>query len=55
MEFSKTGTSIEMELFVDDEKLGTLAVGRGSLTWFGNAWKHGLRSSKLNFSVYMEG
>ncbi len=36
MELSKAGTSIEVELFADDEKLGTLVIGWGSLTWFGN-------------------
>jgi hypothetical protein len=55
MELSKARTSIEVDLFADDEKLGTLAIGRGSLTWFGNNWRNGRRFSWSNFAAYMEG
>ena len=33
-ELTKAGTSIELDLFADEEKLGRLIIGRGSLTWF---------------------
>ncbi len=45
LELSKAGTSIDIELFADDEKIGTLVIGRGSLTWFGKKWKRGRRFS----------
>jgi hypothetical protein len=51
---SKAGTSIEIELFAEGEKLGTLVIGRGSLTWFGNRWKHGRRFRWSQFAEKME-
>jgi hypothetical protein len=54
MELSKAGTSIDVDLFADDEKLGTLVIGRGSLTWFGKKWKNGRRFSWSRFAAFME-
>ena len=52
---SKAGTSIEIELFAEGEKLGRLVIGRGSLTWFGKGrWKHGRRFSWSRFAEAME-
>lgn len=34
-ELSKAGTSIEFEIYANQEKIGTLVIGRGSLTWRG--------------------
>ena len=34
-ELSKAGTSIEFEIYASGEKIGTLVIGRGSLTWRG--------------------
>ena len=34
-ELSKSGTSIEFEIYASREKIGTLVIGRGSLTWRG--------------------
>lgn len=54
MELSKAGTSIDVELFADEEKLGTLIIGRGSLTWYGKKWKNGRRFSWSRFADKME-
>jgi hypothetical protein len=54
MELSKAGTSIEVELFADKEKLGTLVIGRGSLTWFGKNSKTGQRFPWSKFAAYMD-
>jgi len=51
---SKAGTSIDVDLFADDVKLGTLIIGRGSLTWYGNNWKQGRRFSWSQFAERME-
>lgn len=51
---SKAGTSIDVDLFADKEKLGTLVVGRGSLTWYGNKWKNGRRFSWSRFAELMD-
>jgi hypothetical protein len=51
---SKAGTSIDLELFANEEKLGTLVIGRGSFTWFGAKRKHGRRYSWSRFAEIME-
>ena len=51
---SKAGTSIDVDLYADDEKLGTLIIGRGSLTWYGKKWKSGRRFSWSRFAEYMD-
>jgi hypothetical protein len=54
MELSKAGTSITLEIFADQEKLGTLVVGRGSMTWYGSRWKNGRKFSWSDFAAKME-
>jgi hypothetical protein len=54
MELSKSGTSITLEIFAAKEKLGTLIIGRGSMTWYGNKWKNGRRLSWPVFAAKME-
>jgi hypothetical protein len=44
-ELSKAGTSIEFEIYATGEKIGTLVIGRGSLTWRG-----GRRQKEKNIS-----
>jgi hypothetical protein len=51
---SKAGTSIDVDLFADEEKLGKLVIGRGSLTWYGNKWKTGRRFSWSRFAECMD-
>lgn len=54
MELSKSGTSITLEIFADEEKLGTLVIGRGSMTWFGRKWHNGRRLSWPAFAAKMD-
>jgi hypothetical protein len=35
LELTKTGTSLRLEISASGEKIGTLEIGRGSLTWRG--------------------
>jgi len=35
MELTRAGSSLDLEIFADQEKIGTLILGRGSLFWFG--------------------
>lgn len=51
---TKAGSSIELNMFADGEKLGRLVVGRGSLKWFGRKWKSGRRFSWSQFASHME-
>jgi hypothetical protein len=53
MELSKAGTSIDLEIFAMGRKVGTLEIGRGSLTWYGRDWKHGRRFSWSEFADHM--
>ena len=34
-EISKAGTSLDLEIFAEDQKLGELTIGRGSFNWRG--------------------
>jgi hypothetical protein len=51
---SKAGTSIEIDIHRENAKLGTLVIGRGSITWFGNNWRNGRRFSWSRFAHLME-
>jgi hypothetical protein len=51
---TKAGTSIEIEIFTEEGKLGRLVIGRGSLTWFGHKWKNGKRWSWSRFAEVMD-
>lgn len=54
MELSKSGTSITLHIHADEEKIGTLVIGRGSMTWFGRKWKNGRRFSWPRFAAKMD-
>ncbi|HMH42892.1 MAG TPA: hypothetical protein VK557_05380 [Pyrinomonadaceae bacterium] len=41
MELAKAGSSIELEIFASNEKIGTLESGRGSLFWYGRSRQKG--------------
>jgi hypothetical protein len=34
-ELTKTGSSLDLEIYANQEKIGTLILGSGSLFWFG--------------------
>jgi hypothetical protein len=53
-ELSKAGTSIDIEIYKEEEKIGTLVIGRGSVTWRGGKWKHGRRFSWSRFAALMD-
>jgi hypothetical protein len=53
-ELTKAGTSIDFEIFSEGEKIGTIVIGRGSLTWFGRNRKTGKEISWTKFSQLMD-
>jgi hypothetical protein len=60
MDLSKAGTSLELEVFAkepreDRRKIGTVIIGRGSLTWIKDYGKKGRRVSWSRFAEMMEG
>lgn len=53
LELTKAGTSLSLEIFASREKIGTLEIGRGSLTWWGGKRQHGKRLSWSRFAQQM--
>jgi len=51
---TKAGSSIEVDMYADGEKLGRLVIDRGSLKWFGHKWKNGRRFSWSAFASHMD-
>lgn len=54
-ELSKAGTSIEFEIYANREKIGTLVIGRGSLTWRGGKRQKEKTISWTRFAEMMDG
>jgi hypothetical protein len=54
MELSKAGTSLELQLFAKDLKLGDLTIGRGSLYWHGRNRQSSKRISWSRFARMMD-
>ena len=52
-DLTKAGTSIWLEVYAEAEKIGTIVIGRGSLTWFGGKRKSGQRISWSKFADLM--
>ncbi|MGA3016323.1 MAG: hypothetical protein ABSF62_04325 [Bryobacteraceae bacterium] len=59
LDLSKAGTSLELEVFAKEprherRKIGTVIIGRGSLTWKKDYGKKGRRISWSRFAEMME-
>ena len=53
-ELTKAGTSIDFEIFSEAEKLGTIIIGRGSLTWFGRNRRKPIELNWTRFAKLMD-
>ena len=53
-ELTKAGTSIDFEIFSDAEKIGTIIIGRGSLTWFGRNRRKPIELNWTRFAKLMD-
>ncbi len=51
---TKAGTSIELEIYADDEKLGTIVIGRGALYWTAANKQKGKRIDWTRFARLMD-
>ena len=40
-ELTKAGTSVQMEIHASGEKIGTIVLGRGSISWYGGKRQKG--------------
>lgn len=53
-ELVKAGSSLRLEIFSNDEKIGELEVGRGSLYWYGRKRKKRQRVDWSRFAEMMD-
>ena len=53
-QLTKAGTSIDFEIFSGAEKIGTIIIGRGSLTWFGRSRRRSIELSWTRFAKLMD-
>ena len=53
-QLSKAGTSIDFYIYADEEKIGTMIIGRGSLTWFGRNRKTPIELNWTRFAQIMD-
>ncbi|MDQ3906928.1 MAG: hypothetical protein M3268_01150 [Acidobacteriota bacterium] len=54
LEFTRAGSSMDFEIFASGEKLGTIVIGRGSLTWRGKSRKSVKTFSWTEFAKLMD-
>ena len=54
MELSKAGTSLDLAIYADEQKLGDLTIGRGSLFWHGRNRQSSKRISWSRFAKMMD-
>lgn len=54
-ELTKAGSSVKFEVSANGERIGTIVIGRGSLTWFGGKRKTGTEFSWTEFAELMNG
>ena len=51
LELTKTGTSLDLEIYAAGEKIGTLQIGRGSLRWRGGKRQ---TSKRIDWSTFAQ-
>ena len=51
VELTKAGTSLDLEIFANRQKIGTVVIGRGSIRWWGKGRQ---RSKKISWSRFAE-
>jgi len=50
----RAGNSLNLEIYFAEEKIGTLILGRGSLSWIGRKRQSGKRISWTRFAQMMD-
>ncbi len=53
-DLTKAGSSMEFEIYANEEKIGTIIIGRGSLTWRGGRRQRDKRLSWSQFAELMD-
>jgi hypothetical protein len=55
VELTRAGTSLDLEIYADKEKIGTLIIGQGSLSWRGGKRRNCERIPWSRFAAMMDG
>jgi hypothetical protein len=53
LELTRAGSSLDLEIYADKEKIGTMIIGRGSLSWKGGKRQITKRISWSAFAAKM--
>ncbi len=53
-ELAKAGSALYLNIFADEEKIGTVIIGRGSFKWYGGKRKTGCKISWSMFAQLMD-
>jgi hypothetical protein len=54
VELTRAGSSLDLEIYADNEKIGTMIIGRGSLSWKGGKRQITKRISWSRFAEMMD-
>ncbi|MGI9168064.1 MAG: hypothetical protein ACR2G5_17075 [Pyrinomonadaceae bacterium] len=54
LELTRAGSSLDLAIYADQEKIGTLVIGSGSLSWYGGKRKIRKRISWTRFADMMD-
>jgi len=52
LDLTRAGSSIELEMFSEGKKLGTLTIGRGSFIWYPKYSKK--KNTRLDWTTFAE-
>ena len=55
IDLTKAGTSINLEVYAEGEKIGTVEIGRGSLRWYGRKSPKSKPVPWSKFADWMDG
>jgi hypothetical protein len=53
-ELTRAGTSLRLEIYSEEEKIGTLVIGRGSLFWRGGRRQKQIQIDWTRFAQIMD-
>lgn len=51
LDLTKAGSSMRFEIYADEKQIGTIVIGRGSLTWRGGKRQ---REKRISWSKFAE-
>jgi hypothetical protein len=54
LELARAGSSLDLEIYADKEKIGTLILGSGSLFWYGGKRRIRKRIPWTRFAAMMD-